>query len=176
MHCCIISCQIPSDMPDDIGANVIKSFIYPTLNEFGYVLPESDIQCKINSRFGDTDKDLSVSIFLDDNEAIKTASIRAEWKPLETTKSLNSSERKALKRMSSKKKRRITEITNNCPICMDTCKRPITVECDHTFCYECIKKWMGIKRQCPVCDKSINVSKYGRKKRLKLLGRRSATL
>lgn len=173
MHCCIISCKIPRDMPSDIGADIIKSFVYPTLNEFGYVLPEPEIQRKINRRFGDTDKELSISIFLDDGEAMKTASIRAEWKPLETTKSLDSSERKALRRMS--RKRRIDEITNDCPICMDKCKRPITVECDHTFCYECIKKWMGIKRQCPVCDKSINVSTYVRRKRLKLPGKKSVS-
>lgn len=147
------------------GKQLLKSYVYPTLDEFGYILPEGDIQHKINRRYTDCSKECSFSIFLDDNEAIKTASIRAEWKPLDTTVALDSTERKALRRMSRKRSRSVEE---SCHICLDTCDNPTTVECEHTFCYSCIKQWMGIKRQCPVCDEPINVQKYMRKKRLKI--------
>ena len=166
MHCCIITCKIPEDMPRYYGKQLMRSLIYPTLEEFGYVLPEGDLQQKINGRYEDCTKDCSFSIFLEDDEAIKTASIRAEWKPLDTTMELDSNERKALRRMS--KKRRRESVETACHICLEPCDRPTTIECEHTFCYSCIRKWMGIKRQCPVCDEPINVEKYVRKKRLKI--------
>ena len=166
MHCCIITCKIPEDMSIYYGKQLIKSLVYPTLDEFGYVLPEGDLQQKINTRHEECTKGCSFSIFLDDNEAIKTASIRAEWKPLDTTMELDNKERKALRRMSRKRPR--SESVEACPICLMDCDRPTTVECEHTFCYTCIRKWMGIKRQCPVCDTKINVEKYMRKKRLKI--------
>jgi len=147
------------------GKQVIKSYIYPILDEFGYVLPDGDLQRKMDERFDECDKPCSVTVFLDDNEAIKTASARAEWKPLEATNNLDRTEGKALRRMSRKRAR---PDYAPCHICLGQCDRPTTIECEHTFCYSCIKKWMGIKRQCPVCDTEINVSKYVRKKRLKI--------
>ena len=84
MHCCIITCKIPQDMSLYTGKHLMRSFIYPTLDEFGYVLPEGDLQEKVNRRYEDCTKECSLSIFLEDEEAIKTASVRAEWKPLDT--------------------------------------------------------------------------------------------
>ena len=104
---------------------------------------------------------------------MKTASIRAEWKPLEPTVELDKSERKALRRM-SKRKRKCED--KQCPICLDTCEKPTTISCDHTFCYSCIKRWMGIKRNCPVCDKVIDIKKYVRRKRLKLRDRTTSEI
>jgi hypothetical protein len=166
MHCCIITCKIPQDMSFYTGKHLMRSFVYPTLEEFGYVLPEGDLQEKVNRRYQDCTKECSLSIFLEDEEAIKTASVRAEWKPLDTTMELDGQERKALRRMSRKRPR--SESSEPCHICLEPCDRPTTIECEHTFCYDCIKKWMGIKRQCPVCDEPISVEKYVRKKRLKI--------
>ena len=163
MHHCVINCKIPMDMPYHYARHAIRVILFPVLEEFGYVIPEEDLQQRLEKRYGECTKAMMISLFLSDEEAIKTASIRAEWKPLETTVALDKSERKALRKMSKKRSRDNTE----CHICLDTCKRPITIECDHTFCYECIKKWMGIKRTCPVCDKEINVAKYMREKRQK---------
>lgn len=171
MHCCIITCKIPLDMPSYYGRQLIRSLVYPTLEEFGYVLPEGDLQEKIDRRYDmEHTKECSFSIFLEDEEAMKTASIRAEWKPLDTTMKLDSDERKALRRMSKKRQR---EVETDCHICLESCKRPTTIECEHTFCYKCIQKWMGIKRQCPVCDKPINVEKYAHKRRRKRPCRRT---
>ena len=164
MHHCVITCKIPSDMPYHYARHQIKMIIFPILDEFGYVIPEEDLQRRLQGRFGECEKEMSVSLFLSENEALKTASIRAEWKPLETTVALDKSERKALRKMSKKRPR---EKEEDCHICLDTCKKPTTLECDHSFCYNCIKKWLGIKRNCPVCEKPINVSKYMREKRQK---------
>ena len=166
MHCCFVSVKIPRDMPNIIGKRVARSFILPVLDEFGYVPPEPDIQNHMNEHIdGDEEqKELCMAFYLTDEEAMKTASIRAEWKPREETP-LDKSERKALRKMSKKRKR---TATTACPICLENCTKPTTIDCNHTFCYDCIRKWIGIKRKCPVCDEEINVQKYVRKKRLKI--------
>lgn len=165
MHCCIVNCNFPPGFPKWRGKNMLRNLIYPTLEEFGYVLPESDLQTKINNRFGlSCITAISICLYLTDEEAIKTASVRAEWKPFEETQ-LDSTERKALRKMSRKRPR--GEI-HDCHICLSPCEKPTTIECDHTFCYTCIRKWIGIKKSCPVCDSEINVQKYVRKKRVKL--------
>lgn len=175
MHCCFVSVKIPRDMPTIIGKRVVRRFILPVLDEFGYVPPEPDIQNHMNEHFhvDGEQKELCMAFYLTDEEAMKTASIRAEWKPREETP-LDKYERKALRKMSKKRKRKRTTAstastaTTACPICLETCTKPITINCDHTFCYDCIRKWIGIKRNCPVCHEEINVQKYVRKKRLKI--------
>lgn len=162
MHCCVINCRIPESMSLFYGKHVIQTIVYPTLEEFGYIPPESDIQQKLERRFRNCTKTCKIAIFLNDDEAMKTASIRAEWKPLEASNTLNPSEKRELRKM-----RKRTRSEEPCHICLEECKRPTTMECDHTFCYRCIEKWMEIKRQCPVCDKKINVAKCERKKRRK---------
>ena len=57
-------------------------------------------------------------------------------------------------------KDRILNIDNKiCPICMDTYKEPITLECTHVFCsicfFECIN--CGKIPKCPTCRKCINL-------------------
>ena len=167
MHCCIINVKIPSDMSPLYGKRTVMGIVYPVLDEFGYVLPEEDLQQKLNSRYSECNKTIRVSILLSEEEAVKTACIRAEWKPLETTAPLDRRERKALKRL----KKRGSD--SSCHICLEKCKSPTTMNCEHTFCYKCIKKWLGIKRSCPVCSKKIeiNVSKCKRKRQQKTRGR-----
>lgn len=160
MHCCVIKCRIPQGMSLYYGKHIIETIVYPTLDEFGYVLPEADIQQKIEEQYDQCEKQCTIAVFLNDEEAMKTACIRAEWKPLEASNTLNKKEKKALRTM--RKRKRSEE---PCHICLEDCKKPTTMECEHTFCYKCIEKWMAIKRKCPVCDKDINVSKRERKKR-----------
>ena len=38
-----------------------------------------------------------------------------------------------------------------CTICYRTNQVYKTVECDHSFCKECIRKWMSRASTCPVC-------------------------
>ena len=159
MHCCTLCVKIPSDMSNLYGRRMVMGIVHPVLDEFGYVMPEGDIQEKIRVRYSiESTKDIEITILLTEEEAVKTACIRAEWKPLETTVPLDKNERRALRRL----KKRGRE--SSCHICLETCKSPTTVDCEHTFSYKCIKKWLGIKRTCPVCSKKINIKKYKRKK------------
>ncbi len=42
-----------------------------------------------------------------------------------------------------------------CPICLDDTNNTklIYLECGHKFCDICIKEWMEIKNECPICRK-----------------------
>ena len=40
----------------------------------------------------------------------------------------------------------------NCPICLNFTKKQIKLECNHEFCFACIKKWILYKKSnCPMC-------------------------
>ena len=38
-----------------------------------------------------------------------------------------------------------------CSICQDTYKTKTTLNCSHSFCLKCIKKWSENKKSCPMC-------------------------
>ena len=73
-----------------------RNHVYPTLDEFGYVLPEADIQQKIEEQYDQCEKQCTIAVFLNDEEAMKTACIRAEWKPLEASNTLNKKEKEGI--------------------------------------------------------------------------------
>lgn len=157
MHYCVIKCKIPEHYSAFMGKRVLKRIVDTTLDEFGYLMPEEQIQEELN-QLGECTKDHEFSILLTEEEAIKTACIRAEWKPLEPTAKLNKDERKTLKSMKRKR-------SGDCGICLETTNNITRTKCKHDFCYKCLKKWLAIKRECPVCQEPINVSASGRKKR-----------
>jgi len=37
-----------------------------------------------------------------------------------------------------------------CPICLDVLEDPVTALCGHTFCAQCIARWMAAESTCPV--------------------------
>ena len=48
----------------------------------------------------------------------------------------------------------------SCSICLDASVHPITIPCDHTFCYRCIFHWINQTPHhqtptCPVCRSAI---------------------
>jgi len=47
----------------------------------------------------------------------------------------------------------------SCSICLETYTHPITISCQHTFCYHCIVRWIdqasSAKPSCPVCRTHI---------------------
>ena len=46
----------------------------------------------------------------------------------------------------------------SCNICFsDTPLNPISTPCNHKFCYECIKKWIYKKPNCPCCRRDFSV-------------------
>ncbi|KAI9283427.1 hypothetical protein BC943DRAFT_99484 [Umbelopsis sp. AD052] len=42
-----------------------------------------------------------------------------------------------------------------CAICTELFTEPHTVDCGHTFCYQCLKQWLEIRKQCPTCRKPL---------------------
>lgn len=38
-----------------------------------------------------------------------------------------------------------------CSICKDDFSEAVSLDCSHTFCLECIKKWSETENSCPIC-------------------------
>lgn len=47
-----------------------------------------------------------------------------------------------------------------CPICRETPKHKQILECDHYYCYTCIKQWANISPRCPLCQIELDVSDF----------------
>ncbi|CAJ1971853.1 unnamed protein product [Sphenostylis stenocarpa] len=48
---------------------------------------------------------------------------------------------------------------SNCPICMDefkVCDQAYRLPCNHTYCSECILRWLNNSKTCPVCRLQLN--------------------
>jgi len=47
--------------------------------------------------------------------------------------------------------------TKECTICLEQCKTPKTLNCSHTYCNECISKWiyLEINTTCPNCRTDV---------------------
>lgn len=48
----------------------------------------------------------------------------------------------------------------NCSICLDEStpneKEFVRTTCNHTFCKECINRWLNMRHRCPVCNNDFN--------------------
>jgi hypothetical protein len=40
---------------------------------------------------------------------------------------------------------------NDCPICYETPRKPVTLRCQHIFCEVCITEWLDREKTCPIC-------------------------
>ena len=49
MHYCVIKCKLPEHYTILMGKRALKDIVDPTLDEFGYVMPEPDIQQKMDA-------------------------------------------------------------------------------------------------------------------------------
>jgi len=54
-------------------------------------------------------------------------------------------------------KRSIDDIDFNCIVCTDLIVEPVSLECGHTFCMECVQR--NIHKKCPVCRCSYKKAK-----------------
>uniref|UniRef100_A0A8C6EVP7 RING-type domain-containing protein n=1 Tax=Marmota marmota marmota TaxID=9994 RepID=A0A8C6EVP7_MARMA len=57
----------------------------------------------------------------------------------------------------------------SCPICLDYLKDPVTINCGHNFCFDCLNlPWKDLKDSfpCPVCQFWFPQSKFRRKPQL----------
>ena len=55
-----------------------------------------------------------------------------------------------------------------CSICLNLIKAKKKLECNHSFCYICIKEWLNKSSLCPLCrEKAIICNDHGYKTRYK---------
>ena len=43
----------------------------------------------------------------------------------------------------------------SCTICLDIMYRPVTTECGHTFCKQCLSDALAVKKQCTICREPV---------------------
>ena len=43
----------------------------------------------------------------------------------------------------------------DCPVCLDSLKKPVITACAHTFCGECIERVVETQHKCPMCRASL---------------------
>ncbi|OMJ80336.1 hypothetical protein SteCoe_19434 [Stentor coeruleus] len=48
-----------------------------------------------------------------------------------------------------------------CSICAEVFKEPFCINCGHTFCKECIIRWLKDKVTCPTCKKPFTKKTMG---------------
>ncbi len=45
----------------------------------------------------------------------------------------------------------------DCPLCFQLLYEPITLECGHTFCRDCLYQAFQFKKHCPLCRKHSSI-------------------
>ena len=51
------------------------------------------------------------------------------------------------------------EELQNCTICLEEIRRPVVLECKHSFCLYCLHKWTLTTKTCPNCRVDVNPEK-----------------
>ena len=140
-HYMYLSYRIPKSMHRYEAMDRIESFIYSHLNEFGCLPRDNNINDYILNNFGKY-KDLThlnIMVRLTDDQAIKTASDRSEFKHPEPEK-IDTKAKKSLRKISKRKRSQSEDEPVNkklkecrCPICLEDMdkKKNITLECDY---------------------------------------------
>nr|KYP43081.1 RING finger protein 115 family [Cajanus cajan] len=67
--------------------------------------------------------------------------------------------------MNSIRRVRVSEIDklSHCPICMDEFKvgdQACRLPCNHTYCSECILRWLNNSKTCPVCRLNLDGCRF----------------
>ena len=44
---------------------------------------------------------------------------------------------------------------DKCSICLSPIYKKIITTCNHSYCFHCIKNWLEIKKNCPICRKNF---------------------
>ena len=45
----------------------------------------------------------------------------------------------------------------DCPLCLQLLYEPLTLECGHSFCRDCVGQALQLKRHCPLCRHRSNI-------------------
>lgn len=51
-----------------------------------------------------------------------------------------------------------------CPICQESPRDPLQLDCGHTFCDLCIAEWLEREQTCPMCRVTVrkdHIKSYG---------------
>lgn len=53
-------------------------------------------------------------------------------------------------------------MTTECSVCFNDIKNEdlCKTDCNHLFCFECLNRWLEIKKDCPTCRKYIKFFNY----------------
>eukprot|EP00758_Cryptobia_borreli_P003478 Tbor_TRINITY_DN3775_c0_g1::TRINITY_DN3775_c0_g1_i1::g.2346::m.2346/K10666/RNF5; E3 ubiquitin-protein ligase RNF5 len=49
----------------------------------------------------------------------------------------------------------------SCSICLDTASDPVVTKCGHLFCWGCLREWLAIHPECPLCKGAIRKDETG---------------
>lgn len=164
-HYIFIECKYPREKDKYSVIKHVEQFVYRHLDEFGCLPRDDRLQKYIKREFGkEINGILTFMVQMTDEQAIKTAADRSEYKHPDSNK-INKSEKRALRRVSKRKRSESDETVHKrlkdcrCPICledMDT-KKNITMECNCVFHYSCIKKALSYKKVCPTCGTTVKI-------------------
>lgn len=153
--------KIPATTSSFEATAGIKFFIYDHLEEFKCLPKDESINDFIKTTYKQEEecKLLYIMVRLTDEEAVKTACDRSEFK--HSSEKLKKSEKDALKK---KRKRGDSESsgdrkrkTQSCSICLNAIRKETVLDCGCAFHYTCIKKWMECKKKCPTCLKPVKL-------------------
>lgn len=72
-----------------------------------------------------------------------------------TSHELNNLKKQFLLNNAEKKKTFLKGKISECGVCYDI-KQLIKLECEHSFCIDCISEWIKTSNSCPMCRSDIN--------------------
>ncbi|KAI3635660.1 hypothetical protein MIR68_006298 [Amoeboaphelidium protococcarum] len=50
-----------------------------------------------------------------------------------------------------RQRRPVDSVHGDCSVCLNIQKDPVSLDCRHCFCFDCIKQWLPISGNCPNC-------------------------
>lgn len=167
IHYVHLSYTVPGMISRYVAMDTIEEYVYIHLDEFGCLPRDERVTTHLKQVFGSADekKNIHVMIRLSDEQAMKTAADRSEFKHPEPNK-MKKAEKRKLRKISKRKRSCSSDDTvhkklkdSRCSICLEdmSSKKNITLECDCVFHYQCIKKWLSCKKVCPLCEKSVDI-------------------
>jgi hypothetical protein len=171
-HYIRLTYDVPSFIRRFQAIDLLENYIYDHLEEFGCLPRDENVNKMIRESFSTEAHEkenvhIHLMIRMTDEEAVKTAGDRSEFQHASPT-DMDKSEKRALRKISKRKRAESTDGDSNdskkmkrgdCLICLDELgdRKTTTLDCDHIFHYRCIKRWLSIKKVCPVCNTVVDI-------------------
>ena len=171
-HYIRLTYDVPSFIRRFQAIDLLENYIYDHLEEFGCLPRDENVNKMIRESFCSNSSTrhekeyvhINLMIRMTDEEAVKTAGDRSEFQHASPT-DMDKSEKRALRKISKRKRAESSEgeskkmKSDDCLICLDELgeRKTTTLDCDHAFHYRCIKRWLSIKKVCPVCNAIVDI-------------------